>query len=136
MGYNDVKTKTTAAFSDVFSDILDNKPMCAEKMKIYLKQNAAPYRVIAPHPIPLRFQEPVNSEIARYFKSGIIIPCDEPKDWCSPAFYCQRGTSNVLGLLQIIHVCCQACAPLPFGIRHCAIYSGFFDLFREVRRDS
>ena len=32
--YNDIKTKTIAAFSDVFSDTLDNKPMCAEKMHI------------------------------------------------------------------------------------------------------
>ena len=55
--YNDIKTKTIAAFSDVFSDTLDNKPMCAQKMKIYLKQNAIPYRVSAPRPIPLRFQE-------------------------------------------------------------------------------
>ena len=43
--YNDIKTKTIAAFPDVFSDTLDNKPMCAEKMKIYLKQNVVPYRV-------------------------------------------------------------------------------------------
>ena len=55
--YNDMKTKTIAAFPQVFSDTLDNKPMCAEKMKIYLKQNAVPYRVSAPRPIPLRFQE-------------------------------------------------------------------------------
>ena len=36
--YNDMKTKTIAAFPKVFSDTLDNKPMCADKMKIYLKQ--------------------------------------------------------------------------------------------------
>ena len=54
--YNDIKTKTIVAFSDVFSDTLDNKPMCAQKMKINLKQNAIPYHVSAPSPIPLRFQ--------------------------------------------------------------------------------
>ena len=46
--------------------------MCAEEMKIFLKENAVPYRVSAPRPIP----EPANSEIARHIKSRIIIPCD------------------------------------------------------------
>ena len=112
--YNDIKTKTIAAFSEVFSDTLDNKPMCAEKMKIYLKQNAVPYRVSAPRPIPLRFQEPANSEIARCVKSGIIIPCDEPTDWCSPAFFVSKGdgkqtirasTSLSSGLFTLFHQC-------------------------------
>ena len=89
--YNDIKTKTIAAYPHVFSDTLDNKPMCAEKMKIFLKENAIPYRVSAPRPIPLRFQEPANSEIARYIKSGVIVPCDEPTDWCSPAFFVPKG---------------------------------------------
>ena len=89
--YNDMKTKTIAAFPEVFSDTLDNKPMCAEKMKIYTKQNAVPYRVSAPRPIPLRFQEPANSEITRYIKSWMIVPCDEPTDWCSPAFFVPKG---------------------------------------------
>ena len=31
--YNDMKTKTIAAFPQVFSDTLDNKPMCAERMQ-------------------------------------------------------------------------------------------------------
>ena len=72
--YNDIKTKTIAACPQVFSDTLDDRPMSAEKMKIYLKDNATPYRVSAPRPIPLRFQEPANSEIEKYivvFLSGI-----------------------------------------------------------------
>ena len=58
--YNDIKTKTIATFPQVFSDTLDDRPMCAENMIIYLKENATPYRVSAPRPIPLRFQEPAN----------------------------------------------------------------------------
>ena len=94
-----MKTKTIAAYPQVFSDTLDNKPMCAEKMKIYLKENTVPYRVSAPWPIPLRFQEPANSEIARYIKSGIIIPCDEATDWCSPAFFVPKGDGNRVRLV-------------------------------------
>ena len=56
--YNNIKT--IAAFSSVFSDTLDNKPMFAQQMKIYLKDHSVPYRVSAPSPIPLCFQEPAN----------------------------------------------------------------------------
>ena len=93
--YSELKTKTLAAFPDVFSDTLDSRPMCAQKMKIYFKDNCVPYRVSAPRPIPLRFQEPANAEIAKYIASGIIAPCDAPKEWCSPAFLSPRGTASV-----------------------------------------
>ena len=45
--YSELKTKTLSAFPDVFSDTLDSRPMCAQKMKIYLKDNCVPYRVSA-----------------------------------------------------------------------------------------
>ena len=54
--FKDVKTKTLAAFPSVFSDTLDNKAMCAQKMQIYLKDTSVLYRVFAPRPIPLLFQ--------------------------------------------------------------------------------
>ena len=50
--YNDIKTKTIATFPQVFSDTLDDRPMSAENMKIYLKENATPYRVSALGPFP------------------------------------------------------------------------------------
>ena len=39
---------------------------------------------------PLRFQEPANAEIAKYIASGIIVPCEEPTEWCFPAFLCPK----------------------------------------------
>ena len=97
--YNDIKTKTIAAYPHVFSDTLANKQMFADSMKIFLKENAVPYRVSAPRPIPLRFQEPANSEIENYVKSGIIIPCDETTDWCSPAFFVLKGDGKRVRLV-------------------------------------
>ena len=47
-----IKTKTLQAFPSVFSDSLDNKPMCAQEMKIHMKSDCVPYRVSAPRPIP------------------------------------------------------------------------------------
>ena len=89
--FQDIKTKTLASFPLVFSDTLDEKPMCAQKMHIHLKEGSIPYRVSAPRPIPLRFQEPANAEIAKYIAPGIMSPCDEPTEWCSPAFFVPKG---------------------------------------------
>ena len=94
--YQDLKTKTLSAYS---SDSLDNKPMCAHRMKIFIKDNAVPYRVSAPRPIPLRFQEPATSEIAKHIASGITVPCDEPTDWCSPAFFVPKGDGKRVHLV-------------------------------------
>ena len=60
-----LRTKTLNSFPHVFSDSLDNKPMCADEMKIFLKANSVPYRVSAPRAIPLCFQEAANAEILR-----------------------------------------------------------------------
>ena len=78
--FKDIKTKTLTDFPFVFSDTLDNRPMSAKNMKIYLKDNCIPYRVSAPRPIPLRFQEPANAELSKYISSGIIVPCSEPTE--------------------------------------------------------
>ena len=43
--FSSLRTKTLSAFSSVFSDSLDKKPMCANNMKIFLKPNSIPYRV-------------------------------------------------------------------------------------------
>ena len=68
-------------------------------MKIYLKDNCVPYRVSAPRPIPLRFQEPANAEISKYIASGIIVPCDKPTKWCSPAFLVPKGDGKHVRLV-------------------------------------
>ena len=97
--FKDLKTKTLSAFSSVFSDTLDSKPMCAQRMKIYLKDNATPYHVSAPRPIPLLFQQAATSEIAKHIASGIIVRFDEPTDWCSPAFFVPKGDSKRVRLV-------------------------------------
>ena len=73
--------------------------MRAQKLRIYLKDTCVPYRVSAPRPIPLRFQEPANAEIAKYIASGIIVPCDEPTEWCSPAFFVPKGDGKRVRLV-------------------------------------
>ena len=73
--------------------------MCAQKMKIYLKYNCIPYHVSSPHTIPLRFQDLAQLEIAKHIASGVITPCDESTDWCSPAFFVPKGNGNRVRLV-------------------------------------
>ena len=89
-----MRTKTLNSFSHVFSDSLDNKPMCVDEMKIFLNANSVPYRVSAPRAIPLCFQEAANAEILKHIASGVIVPCSEPTDWCSPAFLVPKGEAR------------------------------------------
>ena len=76
--------------------------MCAQHMKIFLEDNAVPYCVSAPRPIPLCFQEAALSEIEKYIASiasGIIVQCDEPTDWCSLAFFVPKGDGKRVRLV-------------------------------------
>ena len=68
-------------------------------MKIYLKDNCIPCRVSAPRPIPLQFQEPANAKLSKYISSGIIVPCSEPTEWCSPAFFVPQGDGKRVRLV-------------------------------------
>ena len=73
--------------------------MCANDMKIFLKNDSIPYRVSSPRPIALRFQEAAHAEIAKHIASGVIVPCDEPTDWCSPAFFVPKGDGKHVRLV-------------------------------------
>ena len=68
-------------------------------MKIFLKPNSIPYCVSSPRPIPLRFQKAANAEIANHISSRVIIPCSEPTDWCSPAFFVPKGDGKRVRLV-------------------------------------
>ena len=97
--FSTLRNKILSAFPAVFSDSLDNKPMCATGMKIFLKPYSTPYRVSSPRPIPLRFQEAANAKIAKHIASGMITPCSEPRDWCSPAFFVPKGDGKRVRLV-------------------------------------
>ena len=48
--------------------------MKAPPMKIYMKENATPYRV------PKRFKEAAQIEIDNHLASGVMVKCDDPAD--------------------------------------------------------
>ena len=58
------------AYPTVFQDSLDSTPMLTEKVHLFLKPNAVPYRVSAARQIPLRFREPAEACIKELLASG------------------------------------------------------------------
>ena len=85
------------AYPTVFQDTLDSKPMLTEKVHLFLKPNAVPYRVSAARQIPLRFREPAEACIKELLAKQVITPCHTPTEWCSPAFF-------VVKPLSLIHI--------------------------------
>jgi hypothetical protein len=73
--------------------------MQVPEVSIYLKDNPVPYRVSAPRSIPLRFQEAANTAIQDLISSKVIVPCDEPTDWCSPAFFVPKADGKRVRLV-------------------------------------
>ena len=72
--------------------------MCTEHDNLFKRQLHTISRFCS-RPIPLRFQEPANAEISKYIASGIIVPCEEPTEWCSPAFFVPKGDSKRVRLV-------------------------------------
>ena len=61
--------------------------MLTEKVHLFLKPNAVPYRVSAARQIPLRFREPAEACIKELLAKNVITLCHTPTEWCSPAFF-------------------------------------------------
>ena len=90
--FDSLRTKTLQTFSHVFSDNLDNRPMCADEMKIFLTANSVPYRVSAPRAIPLRFQEAANAEIPNTSPQVSLCLVLSPQIGARWPFSCPRVT--------------------------------------------
>ena len=61
--------------------------MNVPKMKIVLSENAVPYRVSTVRQVPLRFQSAANKTVDDLVRSKVIIPEDDPQDWCALGFF-------------------------------------------------
>ena len=93
--YSKLKTKTLSAFPDVFFDTLDSRPMCAQKMKIYLKDNCVPYRVSAYTSQVSRTRQRRNIKNTLPLVSSHLVI--RPLNGAHQLFSSQRGTANVFG---------------------------------------
>ena len=74
---------------------LDNNPMLTEKVHLFLKPNAVPYRVSAARQIALRFREPAEACIKELLAKNVIAPCHTP----TPAFFVVKPDEKNVGVV-------------------------------------
>ena len=81
-------------FPTVYKDSISEEPMAGNPVRIPLKENAVPYRVLVARQIPLRFQDQTYKTIQHLLDSKIINKCDTPS-----AYGAHRGFlwSKVMG---------------------------------------
>ena len=82
--------KLTKCLLDAFNDTVFNKSspfkaMNCKPVHINLKENATPYAVHVPIPIPLHWKDEVKAQLDKDVESGIIesVPIGKPVTWCS-----------------------------------------------------
>ena len=85
--FDKLKGKMLSTYTEVFSNQLGVQPMKVPPMNKYLKDNAVPYRVSGPRPLPQRFEEAAQAEKDQHIASGALTKCDEPTYWCAPGFF-------------------------------------------------
>ena len=99
--YKDIKTKTLAVFLSVFSDTLDNKPMCVQKMHIHVKDTCVPYRVSAPVLFLFNFRNRQMLGLRSTLHQASLFPATSLLiGVCLPLLFL-RATGNAYAWLQI-----------------------------------
>ena len=79
-------------FPNVFREKLGEMPMKVPQMKIVLSENAVPYRVSTARQVPFRFQSAANKTVDDLVRSKVIVPEDDPQDWCALGSLCRSQT--------------------------------------------
>ena len=74
----------TQEFADVFDTSGQLKPMNGKPIHIELKEDAVPYVVNGPRPIPIPLREKTKKLIFDMVEQGIIQEVSEPTDWVHP----------------------------------------------------
>ena len=59
--------------------LLDTQPVA-----IHVKDDARPYAVMTARRVPFPIMSKVKDELERLQKHGVIVPMEEPSEWCAP----------------------------------------------------
>ena len=62
---------------------------------ICLREEAKPFCITAPRRIPLPLLKKTEEEIQRMVNSKVIVPIEEPTDWCAPIVVVPKPSGNV-----------------------------------------
>jgi len=82
-------------FSDVFSDTLKKTPIKGKPVKIHLKDDAKPKRILTTRKIPAHHEEEAKRIIDQLIKDDVIAKLDTPTDWLSPAFFVPKESGGL-----------------------------------------
>ena len=86
-----LSNELTTKFDDILSDKLNPLPMKGDPMKISLKPNAIPKKVMGARRVPLRYEEGADTVVQDLMNKKVIVPVNTTTHWCSPAFFVPKA---------------------------------------------
>ena len=93
---------SSAQLMELYDEVFDDKAealttMDTAPMRIELKQDARPFCVTAPRPVPLPVLQRLKEAIEDMLRRGVIrvVPATEPTEWCSPLHYVLKKDGSI-----------------------------------------
>ena len=83
------KNKILRKYADVFKDKLDKTDrfnIPPVKLEIDESRNIQPVHINKPYDVSYHMRKPDREEFRDIINAGILVPNNEPSDWCSQAF--------------------------------------------------
>ena len=84
-----LKNKILRKYADIFKDKLDKTDRVnipPVKLQIDESRNIQPVHINKPYDVSYHMRKPAKEEFREMIKAGILVPNNEPSDWCSQAF--------------------------------------------------
>ena len=84
-----LKNKILRKYADVFKDKLDKTDRVnipPVKLQIDESRNIPPVHINKPFDVSYHMRKPAKEEFREIIEAGIIVPNNEPLDWCRQAF--------------------------------------------------
>ena len=84
-------------FSSVFTRSTPFRQMNCKPAHIHLKEDAVPYAIHTPIPVPLHWKEQAKADLDRDVTNGIIepVPVGDPAIWCSPMIIVEKSEGRL-----------------------------------------
>ena len=84
-------------FSAVFTRSTPFRQMNCKPAHIHLKEDAVPYAVHTPIPVPLHWKEQAKADLDRDVANGILepVPVGDPAIWCSPMIIVEKSEGRL-----------------------------------------
>ena len=84
-------------YADIFKDKLekcDRVDIPPVKLEIAESINIQPVYINKPHDVSYHLRKPAREEFLEMINSGILVPSNDPSDWCSQAFPVKKPGSD------------------------------------------